>query len=180
MRLFIAADLPEDLKEKLGKLTADLKKADILEGNFVKPHLLHLTLKFLGETTEAKVDEVKKALQSSTANTKKFFVSLHGIGHFNYKILWAGGSSPELAELAAKIDSAAHELGFEKENREYAIHLTLARIKSVKNKDKFKEILEKYSSAQWGSFDVSEIKLMKSTLGREGAVYEVVGSFKLQ
>jgi len=58
--------------------------------------------------------------------------------------------------------------------------LTLARIKSVKNKDKFKEILEKYSSTQWGSFDVSEIKLMKSTLGREGAVYEVVGSFRLQ
>jgi 2'-5' RNA ligase len=180
MRLFVAVDLPEELKNRLGKLIAELKRLEILDANFAKPQQLHLTLKFLGETSEAKAADIREVLKAIASNTKKFPVSLKGIGHFGQRVLWIGGISQELVKLAGKIDLAASKLGFEKEIREYAIHLTLARIKSIKSKEKFGEFLEKYSSAEFGIFDTKDIKLMRSTLSREGAIYEVVEEFSFR
>ena len=180
MRLFIAIELPDSLKATLEKFIKELQKLDIVDAKFLKSHQLHLTLKFLGEVPEDKVSSIKETLGSVAEETEKFTLQLKGFGHFNYRVLWIGGNSGQknTAELAEKIDSGLNKLGFPKEPRKYAVHLTLARVRYWKNKEKFKEILEKYSSEEWGSFSVEEIKLIKSTLTGAGPIYEELGSFK--
>jgi 2'-5' RNA ligase len=180
MRLFISIDLPDELKEKIVAIINEIKKLNVIDGNFTKPAQLHLTLKFLGETSREKVDKIKTTLEEIAARTSKFNIILQGLGHFDHKILWAGGpDNNDLKNLAYIIDSELSKLGFEKETREFAIHLTLARVRYWKDKTKFSELLEKYSSEVFGKFTVRELKLMKSTLTSTGPVYEEVAEFSL-
>ena len=179
MRTFVAIDLPEDLKKSIANFIRDLQKLDVVDASFTKPEQLHLTLKFLGEVKEEDVEKIKNVLANITRNAKKFELQLMGFGHFNYRILWIGGNSgqQQAIELANKIDLELNKLGFEKETRPFEVHLTLARVKWWKNKDALKDLLEKYRNKVWGTFAVDEIKLMKSTLSRQGPIYETIEKF---
>jgi len=182
MRAFFAIDLPKELKKSLTDFIAELQRSNIIDAKFVKPEQLHLTLKFLGEIHEPDLDKIKAVLSNVTNKTKRFELQLKGFGHFNYKVLCIGGDSGQkeaIGLLAEKIDSELNKLGFEKESRPYAVHLTLARVKWWKDKDRFKEIVEKYKEKIWGSFAVNEVKLMRSVLSRTGPVYSEIASFPL-
>jgi 2'-5' RNA ligase len=180
MRTFIAIDIPAKVKKAVSETIADIKKANLVEGNFVKSEQLHLTLKFLGEVQEKDVEKVSLILEEISKTTKKFTVELKGLGHFNEKILWIGSpENNEIVNLANGIDEKLSKLGFAKEIRPFAIHLTLCRIKNLKNSKRFAEFIAKYKDKSFGKFAVSEIKLMKSTLSEEGPIYEVIRGFNL-
>jgi len=170
MRLFVAIDLPENVKEKLRKLQNELKEL----GNFSFVKDFHLTLKFLGEVSEDKIEEIKEKLQNIKVNS--FDLILNDLGVFPdegyIRVIWVGCSNKEVFELHEKIDDSLKDL-FGKDNR-FSGHITLARVKFVKDRENLKKKLNiKFSS----SFKVDNFKLIKSELTRNGAVYSILEEF---
>jgi len=180
MRTFVAIELPDDLKKKAYDFQKELKKRGILDGNWTKEY--HLTLKFLGEIDKTKLKEIEKQLADISAKTKKFELEIRGVSSFPSKdfvrVLWAGvGAGYEDAlVLHEKIDDALLPLGFQKEKK-YENHITLCRVEKVADKKNLKGIFE--NKNEFGTFTVSEIKLIESHLTAEGPVYKVLKTFKL-
>jgi len=180
MRTFIAIEIPAEVKKAVSETIADIKKANLIEGNFVKGEQLHITLKFLGEVQEKDIEKVILVLEEISKTTKKFTVELKGLGHFNEKILWIGSpENNEIVNLANVVDENLSKLGFAKEIRPFAIHLTLCRIKNLKNSKRFAEFIAKCKDKSFGKFIVNEMKLIKSTLSEEGPIYEEIRDFRL-
>lgn len=172
MRLFVAVELPDLIKEMMGELKAELPEKGL---NKINVKNMHITLKFLGEVNEAKLGEVKAAL--SKVEFTPFKVQVKGVGVFpkeDYiKVIWAGTESAELKELAEKVEVALASM-FGKEERGFSGHLTLAR---VKRKVDLKEFLDKHREEVFGGFAVDKILLMKSVLQKGGPEYSIVGEF---
>jgi len=165
MRVFIAIDLPENVKKEIKKIQDKLPE---FKGKKTEEENLHLTLKFLGEVEEDKVKEVKRRL--GEIKIKKFEAGLENLGVFNpsfIKIVWLHLAGCE--RLQEEIDDKLKGL-FKKEKR-FMSHLTIARVKNVANK---KEFLEKLREIKIPGirFLVDNFKLKKSTLTAEKPIYE--------
>lgn len=177
MRCFIAIDPSEEAKEELLRIQEKFKK--IIRGKFVEKENLHLTLKFLGEINEHEISEIKEILDK--LKIEKFFASLGNCGFFSpsfIRVLWVSLNPREkFFELHEKIENSLKELRIKKENRKFEPHITLVRIKKVERE----EFLKKLSEVEVGpiKFEVSSFFLKKSTLTKEGPVYENLLEFKL-
>lgn len=181
MRAFIAIELSDELKKKVSEFQAELRKKDFLIGNWTKDY--HLTLKFLGEITAEKQKEIEKILEEIANETKSFELELSGLGAFpsqDYiRVLWvgAGKGDGQAKALQKEIDERLVTLGFARE-RNFTNHLTLCRVKVVNDKQMLQKLFE--TKIGFDSFEVSEIKLIKSTLTGAGPVYETLKEFKLR
>ena len=125
-RLFVAIDLPENVKEALGDLQVGLPGA-----GWTSFDTLHLTLRFIGDVDTVQADEIDAAL--GTVRETSFEVVLAGLGLFGSRrrarILWVGVKpSPPLERLKHKIDAALSGAGVAHETRKFAPHVTLARL----------------------------------------------------
>jgi len=145
---------------------------------------IHITLKFLGETNENLIDEIEKIIKDSIEGIEPFEIELKGAGVFpnlNYmKVMWIGIEHGEkIGEISKKIDEQVSKLGFEREKRKFSAHLTIARIKSAKNKEKLQQIIEKYREAEFGKMKVESIKIKKSDLTPKGPIYTTLKDVKL-
>ncbi len=176
MRTFIAIEMPKEIKEIL----LDAQKQINTDKTKIRPaKAFHLTLKFLGETEEKKIGEIKSALKA--ISFKQFNTALTEIGVFpdeSYvKVVWAGldDSENKITNLQKEIDSKIEILGFKKDTR-FHPHVTLARVKFVDDKQKFIKDLKEIKIEK-KSFEITEFKLIKSTLTGEGPLYENLGVF---
>ncbi len=172
MRYFIAINLPENTRKKILEITRDFPEKGIKK---IRGPNLHLTLKFLGELDENKVDKIKQVLDK--INYNKFDVSLKDFGFFpgdNFvKVVWIGveKGKEELIELQKQIDLELKNLGFKPETN-FEPHLTIARVNFLENK---KEFLEKIRELKFeDNFSVSNFDLMQSFLKPEGPVYREI------
>jgi 2'-5' RNA ligase len=176
MRLFIAIELSEPIREALAQAQSHLKYAggDV---KWVERDNIHLTLKFLGEASEEKAERVKTALDEIAGKMKPFDISLKDIGAFpnaNYpRVIWVGLDKgvEESKTLAGGIDEAMSGLGFEKESRPFAAHLTIGRVRSSKNREALKEKLANYKLSTTNCKTISSIVLFKSALTSSGPIY---------
>ncbi len=175
MRLFIAFDIPGNLKEQLVDIQKKIKEGDA-KIKWVKAENMHLTLKFLGEVAEEKVEDIKKKLGKLKFN--KFEVEVSEIGVFpseDYiRVIWAGLKDDEAMKRLVKNIRGALP-GF-KDDYEFKAHLTIGRVRFVKDKNALVEELKKVK-VKHERFSVNEFKLYKSTLTREGPIYEKVAVF---
>ncbi len=184
MRLFIAVPVPEELKEKILGMQNRIKLAGI-DAKLVEKENLHFTIKFLGETPEEKIQEIKNALEKACANFSSFDIGIAGIGAFpnrNYaRVVWVSVREglQGFENLIKIIDKNLSVLGFKKEN-EYAPHLTIARIRSGRNLPKLQKMLEESEKTAIGKMRVEEVKLMKSSLTKNGPIYEELCGVKLK
>ncbi|MBW2964635.1 RNA 2',3'-cyclic phosphodiesterase [Candidatus Woesearchaeota archaeon] len=177
MRLFIAFDVSEEAKRILENTQKQVK----LDGKATLTKEFHLTLKFLGEVPEEKLDAIKQALEK--IKFEKFDASLDGVGAFpdkrNPRVVWVGLEPHEkITALQQQVDAEMNKIGFPKEDR-FHPHLTLARIKFLNNRKDFENLLDNLKVPE-SSFNVSSFSLIKSTLTPEGPVYENLGSFRSQ
>ena len=145
----------------------------------VRKQNLHLTMKFLGEIEEDKVNKVVEALGKVEFNP--FKLSINKIGLFpnekRIRVLWVDAEPAEpLIELKKEIDKALPQF---KDDHPFSAHLTFARIKYIASDEDKKKILELITNTkiEKKEFLVDKFKLYKSTLMPEGPVYEVVASF---
>ena len=176
MRLFIAFDVSEEVKNHLLDLQKQLPKDSKL--NLVKE--FHETLKFLGDVDEKKVDTIKALL--SNVSFTQFTAKTSGIGVFPdeklIRVVWVGlEPKEEIIGLQQEIETALLDM-FPKDTR-FHPHLTLARVKFVKNKKDFMEKLNRLTIKEI-KFPVCSFKLIKSTLTPEGPVYKCVAEFSLK
>jgi len=175
MRCFIAIDLPEEVREKIYGIN---KILDGIKHKPVEKHNLHLTLKFLGEINDYRANWVIERLKS--LKIKKFKAWLNGLGVFpdeNFiRVLWIGVEpSSTIHQIHKQIDDALEK--YFKKDKRFQSHITISRIKSLKDK---KDFLEKIKSIRVeAGFCVEEIKLKRSILKREGPEYDDLYVFKL-
>ena len=122
MRLFIAIRLSGDLKKEITGTMHELKKLGV-KGSYVPTDNLHLTLAFIGETSES--EKVKNAL--STVEWKSFRLSLSEIGNFG-DILWIGAKGNQgLSGAARNVREALDHAGIEYDRKKFLPHITLIR-----------------------------------------------------
>lgn len=178
MRLFIAIFLPEDILDYLYQVENKLKQSLPAKINWVHKKILHINLKFIGETSENNINLIKERLNK--IKFKSFRIKLDKLGVFpneNYiRVIWVGlNPKNKIIELQQKIDSELLNL-FSKD-QEFKAHLTLGRVKFIKNKEEFKKTLNFDITNK--EFIVNEFCLVKSTLSKDGPKYEILEKFKL-
>ena len=177
MRLFVAIDLPPDLKDRLLAL-----KTDIPGAVWVKPPALHLTLRFLGDPIDPiRLTPIRTALASVKA--APFPLTLRGTGRFPSgdrrpaRVLWVGmADQPALTALQAAVEQALVPLGFAPEDRPFSPHITLARLKGEGSVARF---LDRHGAFRAEPFTVSEFHLVSSTLTPGGPNYRHEATFPL-
>ncbi len=189
MRTFIAIELPQETKNHLAKLQEQLKTtgADV---KWVTPHNIHLTLKFLGETNEKKIDKIKAILKLTAEGKKSFPVSLSSIGTFPNldfpRIIWLGidKGTAQIKELVEELEERIAKIGIPKEKRPFSSHITIGRIKSADKKELLIEALKNTSALLEKSplpeFPADKITFFKSTLTPKGPIYEILKEVNLR
>lgn len=173
-RLFVAIRPPDVVREQL---------LDLMEGipdvRWQDDDQLHLTLRFIGEVERPVAEDIVAALKRISFD--RFSVALDGVGKFEKRrngALWAGVQpKDQLRALASKVERACQSAGLEPEQRAYHPHITLARWKGRATRlERFLELHAGLSSEAW---EVGDFILFESRLGRDGAHYEAVESFRL-
>src|SRR5262249_43454529 len=175
MRTFIAVEIPEQIKTELAKLQNDLRRAQA-DVSWTKPENIHLTLRFLGEIAEGRLEALKRICADSAAEFRPFTLALNGAGVFpNFRqprVLWAGlaGEIEIAAQLQKRLEDGLVSVGFAPEDKPFKPHLTVGRVKSGKNARQVAAMAEIYQFPSL-SFEVGEIVLMKSELHPAGSRY---------
>jgi len=184
IRTFIAISVLEEIKKNIADLQRKLKGCG---GHikWVRTESIHLTLKFLGDVEESKIDTIADSLKKAVRTQKSFKISVSGTGAFpnirQPRVLWVGIDEGKeiLTSLASEIDRVCTALGFKPEKRKFSAHLTLGRVKFQKN---INTTLNTMNAANFkgGSFRAEEIIIMKSELRPEGALYTPLHKIKLE
>lgn len=176
MRLFVAVDLPEDIKNRMQKLTQPVRGV-----RWQDPDQYHLTLRFIGKTTSAVRERVEDELLSVDAPS--FEMELEGTGRFPEKgyprVIWVGvRENEQLYELQEKIEHACRRAGIEPENRPFKAHITLGKASGA-SKEEVLSFIEDHRQFGTEKIPVDEFVLYQSILGSDGAVHKPVRTMPL-
>ena len=177
VRSFICVEINNP--DLVSQINAQLKDFNNIEGvKTVKSNQLHLTLKFLGEVSEKQLTDIKAEILQ--IKFPPFNIKLEKIGFFpnlkRIRVIWIGISNgrEELKQFAHIIEESLIKIGFPEEKRSYSPHLTLARVKYLKEEGKktlIHKIKEK-SGLDIGTQHIDRFILKKSVLTPKGAIYE--------
>jgi 2'-5' RNA ligase len=180
MRLFTGIDLPDHVINVFERLLARFRPAAHLKWS--PAYNMHITTRFIGEWPEARLDELRAALESAPPR-QPIRIELRGLGWFpnarRPRVFWAGvEGGPALTELAHDIDRALETLGLPREDREFSPHLTLARIKQPVPLDKLHHLIAELGAAEFGSFTADRFYLYRSQPGSAGSIYTKLSEFR--
>jgi 2'-5' RNA ligase len=187
LRLFVAVDLSEEVREELRRLQDDLRRRDLSSLRWVRPEGVHLTLKFLGETPVERVPAIEGALAEVVDGAAPFRLALGKLGTFGNRrgprVLWLdiAGDAQRLKDLQAMVERALIEAGFPPEERQYSPHLTLARVPQPSGPGMAERVTRALDAvaAPRAEFEVREVALIRSILQPGGAVYERLAAASL-
>jgi 2'-5' RNA ligase len=174
----VAEEVQGAIREFVGKMEAACRGA-----RWARVEGMHLTLKFIGEVSGEKVEEIKKEL-SGVRSAAVVEMSFRGVGFFpnakHPRVFWAGiEATQNLSELAAEIEKRLERLRIPREGRAFRPHLTLARFKSEEGLPKLREAIEQAGAMEFGGMRSGEFHLYESKLMRGGAVYSRLETFSL-
>ena len=177
MRLFIGIDLPSSIKEKIDQIKNSLKKCS-LDAKWINSQNAHLTLKFLGQVEEKKIPLISKLIESTANEFNALKIEFRSFGFFpndrKPRIFFVSTSKEDaLKSISQRLENKLESVGFEKEDK-FKSHITLARLKSLKNITCVKTKIEKLTLGN--PFIVNKIVLFKSILSRSGPLYEKIFS----
>ncbi|MSO89114.1 MAG: RNA 2',3'-cyclic phosphodiesterase [Rhodospirillaceae bacterium] len=176
IRLFVAIELPASVRTVLGFLHAGVPGA-----RWTPVENMHLTLRFIGEVEEPRIEDIDRALLA--VRSPRFSLELAGVGHFESagqpRALWAG--VPKIAPLIGlrdRIESALVRAGFAPEGRKFLPHVTLARLRDAPA-PKVSAFLGRYGLFRAPPFPVDRFALFSSHHGRNGSTYRVEADYEL-
>ncbi|MEW5719570.1 MAG: RNA 2',3'-cyclic phosphodiesterase [Chloroflexota bacterium] len=181
IRTFIAIELTDALHRALADAQAQFQRDRAARAvRWVAPDNIHITLKFLGDVRAALMPDLQRAVADACAGVAPFGLTLGGAGAFpntrRPNVVWIGarGQIEIAARLAQKIDDACAALGCAREERPFAPHLTLGRVKrdaSPGERHAIGALIENARVGDLGELRVERVSVMKSELRSSGSVY---------
>lgn len=188
VRLFVACEVPDDVKDSIGTLIADLRARSGTAVRWIRPEGVHVTLKFLGEVPVKQLPAIKLAIQEAVVGHSPFELEFSNIGTFGgregLRIMWVGiaGDVLRLEALVRAVNAALAVVGFEPERRPFRPHLTLGRVRDEVGTRQRAEIEVQVGKTEvpQSSWRTAQVSLMRSRLTPNGAVYEVLATFPLR
>ena len=185
MRAFVAVGLPKGVRDALAALQQELAaaRADV---KWVEPANLHLTLKFLDEITDAQRAGIEQLLQRIASRQPPFVMRLGMVGAFPSitapRVVWVGCEEGReaLARIAEQIECEGDALKLRREERPFAAHLTIGRLRSARGR---RELARAMGQAAWTpppSWQVHAITLYHSALSSMGPAYSVLAEIPLK
>ncbi len=184
LRCFIAAEIPDAVKKKIGETIQALRgtNADV---RWVPEANLHITLKFLGSTEESMVETISDSLKKKIAPGASFYIKIADIGFFpaghRPRVIWIGiKDGVFMGELQKAVDGAMSVLGFPPEDRPFSPHLTIGRVRSGKGTLMLLKKIEELQGTDFGDIEIRGITLMKSELRPSGAEYSSLAEIGLK
>ncbi len=176
IRTFIAVELPDKFIPEIERIESTLNTSGI---KLVEPAQVHITLKFLGDISEDKVEPIASSL--SQVNCKPFEAMIKGVGVFPkpayIKVIWLGAEG-NFEALHSEVERVLAPFHFEKDDK-FSPHATLARVKALKEKGALLEKIKKLEDIDLGTMNVESLTLKKSTLTPKGPIYETLREIKL-
>jgi 2'-5' RNA ligase len=174
VRLFVALDIPDDVRAAIGALVSRLHNI-CRSGRWVRIEGTHVTLKFIGEVPAEKLEEIKTALVG-VSFPDPIQMSFQGLGFFpnerHPRVLWAGvEASTELGALASAVETALIPFGIAREQRTFSPHLTVARFNSTSVLENLRAKIETAGPLKFGDTGATEFHLYQSVLKHGGAEY---------
>jgi 2'-5' RNA ligase len=187
MRLFVALQIPEGVREKLAAIRSRFSKPES-QMRWVRADNFHVTLKFIGEVAGENVPHIIERLRTVQRDSPVqlyfrglgWFWDAKGFGAFFGKI--ENGDS--FAALAGQVDMALQSLGILSRDQEYIPHLTLARCKSLQQRPRSRvpedilAVAKELESSEFGVLRAQEFHLIESRLGPGGSKYTILDSFQ--
>ena len=178
MRCFISVDIEdqslldalEEAQRRLERTGAYLK--------CVERENIHVTVRFLGDVREGLVGELQRLI--SGVGFTPFRVELSGLGAFpnlrRPRVVWTGISDgvEELIGIFRRLEPKLVGLGFKPEARGFSPHITLARVRSGRNRERLAGELAAHADEAFGEFEVEHIRLKKSILTPRGPIYSTI------
>jgi len=185
IRTFIAVLISPELKSRIGAIQQSFKALPC-DVKWVAEENFHITLKFLGNVGEGKMDAVcAAAKEAAKAGPSRFELEFAEVGAFpnnrRPQVIWvrAPKGEEEMADLARRLDDALAPLGFEREKKRFSAHVTIGRVRSPRGLGSLAEALQSAEAGNLGSEIIESIAVMKSDLRPSGPVYSVVKEIKL-
>ena len=180
IRTFVSVSVPKEIVniQSMLKSTVEPKGVKV---RWVMNGKMHLTLKFIGNTTQGSIDNLNEALFNVVKSAKVINLSISGTGAFPVKgrpnVLWLGikGDIDELKQLTVNINNSLEPLGFITEKRDFLPHVTIARIKS--NQKKIPNI-SNYLNTTFTELPMKIVKisLVQSESFPKGSFYTILGT----
>ena len=175
-RLFVAIDLPPEVKERLAAMRGGLPGARWVDGD-----QLHLTLRFIGEVDGGVLRDIRAGLEA--VHGLPFSLALQGVGHFpprgQPRVVWVGvEKSAPLIQLHGRVESALAAVEIERDRRKFSPHITLARLNGTPG-SRVGRYLEEFGLFRTDPFAVDEFVLYSSTLTRHGAIHTPEATYPL-
>jgi RNA 2',3'-cyclic 3'-phosphodiesterase len=189
-RLFVAVPVPDEVRDSIGKLMEVVAGGPIGERAPGQPRWvglegLHITVRFLGATPDERIDDVARAVEAAARGVPPYEIELRGGGAFpnpaRPRVLWVGieAGSPELVELARRLNVELQPAGWPPEERPLSAHLTLARTDGVTGADHAARTLIESARDLDLRWTCDRIVLYKSLLGRGPAHYQLLAEAPL-
>jgi len=174
-RTFFAIDIP--LNDIMAGVLPEIRNQ--LKGEKIKwipADQLHLTLKFLGDTPENTVQGIINAVSVPLSKIPVMTLTLCAVGLFknfhNPRIIWIGTEPcPSLQQAVNSIHEGLLPFGFAADETEFLPHLTIGRVKEIRQREQLNMLLDKYQHASFGTVSITEIVFYESILKPEGPVY---------
>ncbi|MHA1771147.1 MAG: RNA 2',3'-cyclic phosphodiesterase [Candidatus Thorarchaeota archaeon] len=177
VRAFLSIDIEDSalisriahIQQKLDREAAKMKMVEL--GN------IHFTLRFLGDTSTAKIEQIRKHLQEITFSP--FTIRIEGVGAFpsirRPNVIWIGTTENKnrLRTLKERIDEALGNLSYPIE-RKFKAHATIARVRAVYNRERMVANLERLQEESIGTMTITAFRMKKSTLTPRGPIYETL------
>jgi 2'-5' RNA ligase len=189
VRVFVALDIPEEVRAALGKLIARLRPV-CRAARWVRIEGVHLTLKFIGEVQPEKIEPIKASL-ARIRFPNHIGLKFRNVGFFPNErrphVFWAGiDAGPELGALAAAVEASLEPHGIAKEQRAFSPHLTLARLEPRRGPnagspfglDALIKAISEAGPPEFGAGIANEFHLYQSILKSGAAEYTRLATFR--
>ena len=195
-RMFIAIDLPPEVRERLARhINSVRQQVPDARASWTRPDNIHLTLKFLGDVELSRIEELSNATAQAVNSLAPFEIVVRSTGVFPNerfpRVLWIGieDTQAKLRELYSRLEEECARAGHPKEERPFRPHLTIARLRrSPKNarqavsRDLERSLIVAHQQTAFEPAEivVSELLVIRSELGGQGSKYTVVSRHQLQ
>ena len=183
VRAFIALELPDAMQRELDKLSVELRKLlSDLPLRWVRTENIHITLKFLGKTSQEDLARIQAIIDQQARKMAPIQVEFSEFGVFPNAhkplVLWVGVKAPaELQVLQQGIEESLAEIGYPAEKRGFAPHLTLARVRrehKLANLKRIGEVMASVTLEPSAAGIIDAVTLFRSDLKPGGSVYNPI------